>query len=228
MFHASLLSPYSKTPSHGPNFSRPPPDLIGGEEEYKVESIHSHRYFSRNKKLQFLIQWKGNTPSDDTWEPADTVYAPNLVKEYKQRTPRFHINSDPNNLSRSITLSPHWPLSQPGSLEPNPHCSRHLVPSSYTTSTQSTLTHHPLPTDPTSSLALHYTQVPQVHSRALYSPHLCSCPPAHLLLSEGQERNPLPISQSHLCLRLMPCPPLPRLSRPLMSPPHAPHLPNLS
>ena len=56
VFHASLLLPYSKTPSHGPNFSRPPPDLIGGEEEYEVESIHSHWYFGRNKKLQFLIR----------------------------------------------------------------------------------------------------------------------------------------------------------------------------
>ena len=56
VFHASLLSPYSEIPSHGPNFSQPPPDLIGGEEEYKVESIRSHWYFGRNKKLQFLIR----------------------------------------------------------------------------------------------------------------------------------------------------------------------------
>ena len=34
VFHASLLSPYSETPSHSPNFSWPPPDLISGEEEY--------------------------------------------------------------------------------------------------------------------------------------------------------------------------------------------------
>jgi hypothetical protein len=33
VFHASLLSPYSETPSHGPNFSQPPPDLINDEEE---------------------------------------------------------------------------------------------------------------------------------------------------------------------------------------------------
>ena len=66
VFHASLLLPYSETPSHRPNFSRPPPDLIRGEEEYEVESICSHRYFSRNKKLQFLIRWKGYAPSDDT------------------------------------------------------------------------------------------------------------------------------------------------------------------
>ena len=223
VFHASLLSPYSETPSHGPNFSRPPPDLIRGEEEYEVESIRSHQYFGRNKKLQFLIRWKGYAPSDDTWEPADSVHAPDLVKEYKQRTPGFRINNDPNNSSRSITLSPLWHPFQPGSLEPNPHHSRHLVPSSFTTSTQSTSTHHPLPTDLTSSLALHYAQIPRVHSRASYSPHLRSRPPTHLLLSGGQERNPLPISQPHLCLRLTPCPPSLRPNRPPMSPPHDHH-----
>jgi Integrase zinc binding domain len=34
VFHTSLITPYTETPSHGPNFTRPPPDLIDGEEEY--------------------------------------------------------------------------------------------------------------------------------------------------------------------------------------------------
>ena len=42
VFHASLLSLYRETPSHGPNFSRPPPDLIDNEEEYEVEQIKAH------------------------------------------------------------------------------------------------------------------------------------------------------------------------------------------
>jgi len=37
VFHASLLTPYHEMTTHGPNFTRPPPDLIDGEEEYKVE-----------------------------------------------------------------------------------------------------------------------------------------------------------------------------------------------
>jgi integrase-like protein len=37
IFHASLLSPYRESPEHGPNYSRPLPDLLEGEEEYKVE-----------------------------------------------------------------------------------------------------------------------------------------------------------------------------------------------
>jgi hypothetical protein len=39
MFHASLLMPYVKTDEHGPNYMRPPPDMIEGEEQYKVEAI---------------------------------------------------------------------------------------------------------------------------------------------------------------------------------------------
>jgi hypothetical protein len=43
MFHASLLLPYYETDAHSPNFSRPPLDLIDGEEEYEVECIISHQ-----------------------------------------------------------------------------------------------------------------------------------------------------------------------------------------
>jgi hypothetical protein len=56
VFHASLLLPYSETTSHGPNFSRPPPDLIDGEEEYKVEQIKSHQHYGQSRKLQYLIK----------------------------------------------------------------------------------------------------------------------------------------------------------------------------
>ena len=168
MFHASLLLPYSETPAHGPNFSQPPPDLISREEEYEVESIKAHCYFRQNKRLQFLIRWKGYLESDNTWEPADSVHTPDLVKEYKQRTPNFSINSNPNNSSRSITLHPLWHprLTHTGSLEPYPNRPRHLVPSSFTSSSQSARQDNLLPRDLTSSLALHYTPVPRIRSRA--------------------------------------------------------------
>ncbi len=45
VFHASLLTPYYETQAHGPNFTRPPPDLIDGEEEYEIERIVTHRQF---------------------------------------------------------------------------------------------------------------------------------------------------------------------------------------
>ncbi len=82
VFHTSLLNPYHETKAHGPNFTRPPPDLIEGEEEYEVEWIVTHRVFRRLKHLQYLIKWKGYPESDNSWEPADQVHAPDLVKHY--------------------------------------------------------------------------------------------------------------------------------------------------
>ena len=227
VFHASLLSPYSETPAHGPNFSRPPPDLISGEEEYKVESIKAHRYFGQNKRLQFLIRWKGYPESNNTWEPASSIHAPDLVKAYKQRMLSFSINSNPNNLSCSITLSPLWhpPRIHTGPLEPYPNRPRHLVPSSFTSSSQSARQASLLPLGPTLSLAFHYTPIPQVRSRVSLSSHSRSCPRTHLVLSGGQARSSLPISQSHTQPRLTYPTPSPQLwasCPPTMSPLHAP------
>jgi hypothetical protein len=44
VFHALLLSPYTEMKTHGPNYSRPPPDLIRGEEFFEVEQIRSHQH----------------------------------------------------------------------------------------------------------------------------------------------------------------------------------------
>ena len=83
--------PYSKTPSHGPNFSRPPPDLIDDEEEYEVEQIKAHRNFGRSKCLQYLIKWKGYPESDNTWEDATDVHAPEIIKQYHKHRPHQRI-----------------------------------------------------------------------------------------------------------------------------------------
>jgi hypothetical protein len=66
VFHTSLITAYTETPSHGPNFTRPPPDLIDGKEEYKVEQIRSHHTWGQRKTLQYLIKWKGYPESDNT------------------------------------------------------------------------------------------------------------------------------------------------------------------
>src|SRR6266850_619159 len=91
VFHASLLSPYHETQAHGPNFSQPPPDLIDGEEEYEVEWIAVHRYHGKSRSLQYLIKWKGYPEVDNTWEPADQIHAPDLLKTYHRRNPLKRI-----------------------------------------------------------------------------------------------------------------------------------------
>ncbi len=87
VFHTSLLSPYREMHAHGPNYSRPPPDLIKGEEEYEVERIINHQRTSRARTLQYLVKWIGYPEADNTWEPADQIHAPQLINAYHRQYP---------------------------------------------------------------------------------------------------------------------------------------------
>ena len=107
VFHASLLSPYHKTKAHRPNYSRPPPDLINGEDFFEVEQIQDHWHHGQLRTLQYLIKWKGNPESDNTWEPADLVLAPDLLKEYHKHWPLLGIKANQLTLQYSHHLP--WP-----------------------------------------------------------------------------------------------------------------------
>ena len=39
VFHVDLLTHYRETMAYGPNYERPPPDIIDGEPEWEVEKI---------------------------------------------------------------------------------------------------------------------------------------------------------------------------------------------
>ena len=81
-FYASLLSPYHETSEHRTNFLEPPPDVIEGEEEYEVEQVLGQRTYGQWKKKQYLIKWKGYSVAHNSWEPAENVHTPELVKRY--------------------------------------------------------------------------------------------------------------------------------------------------
>ena len=82
IFHTSLLTSYKETSEHGPNFLRPPPDLIDREEEYEVEAVLGHR--GRPGRCTFLIRWKGYSTAEDTWEPERNLgNAQPLIMDYK-------------------------------------------------------------------------------------------------------------------------------------------------
>jgi hypothetical protein len=51
VFHVDLLTPYIETDFHGPNYTRPPPDLINDEEEYEVEQVLSSRCHGKGCKV---------------------------------------------------------------------------------------------------------------------------------------------------------------------------------
>jgi hypothetical protein len=74
VFHAGLLTPYCETKKHGANFTKPPLEIVDGEEEYEVEAIRDHRYHGQGRKLQYLVKWKGYPEANNTWEPHDQVF----------------------------------------------------------------------------------------------------------------------------------------------------------
>src|SRR5258708_2695303 len=96
VFHIDLLTPYRETQMHGENYSRPPPELEEGEEEYEVEKILDHRKFGRGRKLQYLIKWKGYPDSENQWVDQHDVFAEEAVAEYEA------LRSGPKTYIRSI------------------------------------------------------------------------------------------------------------------------------
>jgi hypothetical protein len=95
VFHIDLLTPYRETIMHGPNYQRPLPDLVDGEEEYSVEKILDSRKFGRRRRLQYLVKWEGYPDSDNMWVDKDDVFADDKVREFKASNPakETHIRS---------------------------------------------------------------------------------------------------------------------------------------
>ena len=83
VFHIDLLIPYNETEEYGETYPQPPPELIDGEEEYEVEEIINERRHGRNRKLQYLIKWKGYPSSENSWIDSTDVHAPELIEEYR-------------------------------------------------------------------------------------------------------------------------------------------------
>ena len=71
VFHNSLLKPYVETLEHGPNFPRPPPEIVEGQEgHYEIEKILAARPTQNWKSTQYLVHWKGYPSLDNSWLPA--------------------------------------------------------------------------------------------------------------------------------------------------------------
>ena len=110
VFHASLLRPYHETSAHGPNYARPSPDLIDGEEEFEVERIERHHRHGHNRALQYLIKWKGYPSSDNTWEPQGNVRAPDIIREYWQSRETSSIKRGETSVSKQWQINSQSPF----------------------------------------------------------------------------------------------------------------------
>ncbi len=86
VFHTDLLTPYRETTTHGPNYKRPPPELVEGLEEYEVKKILDQRHMGRKRQLQYLVKWKGYPDSDNQWVNKEDVFAEEAIREFESKT----------------------------------------------------------------------------------------------------------------------------------------------
>jgi transposase InsO family protein len=89
VFHNSLLTPYKETNEHGPNFTRPPPDIADGEtDHYEVETVLHSRPTPNRRGIQYLVKWLGYPDSENSWVSASGMKkAINLVRQFHRRHP---------------------------------------------------------------------------------------------------------------------------------------------
>ena len=120
IFHADLLTPYHKTELYRPNFTKPPPDLINGEEEYEVEEILQSRRSGRQRKVQYLIKWKGCPDSENQWVDWNNIHADKALADFKKKNPDVvsHIKAGVDKMEHN---NPYIPMSD------NDHSSPPLV-----------------------------------------------------------------------------------------------------
>ena len=87
VFHISLLEPYVENTI--PERETPPPPPVSDELDfYEIEQILDSR--TRNRKVEYLVHWKGYSPDERTWEPFENLIVNGdypLVREFHYKNP---------------------------------------------------------------------------------------------------------------------------------------------
>ena len=138
VFHVDLLTPYRETEFHGANYACPPPDLVGEEEEYKVEQVLDERNYGCWKKKQYLVKWKGYPDSDNQWLDAkDMENAQELIAEFhnsnhevyshiRRALGHLHVLHSPSSTLLSTLIS--MPMSNASHTEPTIRVEENMTP----------------------------------------------------------------------------------------------------
>jgi len=106
--------PYKETDQQGPNFIKPPPDILEGKPEWEVKKILKEKSFGHWKKKQYLMRWKGYSPAHDSWTNAEDLHAPELLSDFQKTSSSIRTlpldKSTPACPTRHSTPSPSTPL----------------------------------------------------------------------------------------------------------------------
>ena len=85
VFHVSRLKPYVLSALHPPARTPPPPRLIDGGMAHTVRRLLKVR--NRGRGRQFLAQWEGYGPEENSWVPERHILDPALIREFFRQHP---------------------------------------------------------------------------------------------------------------------------------------------
>lgn len=86
LFHASKITPYKETEAYSPNYAKPPPDLVDGEQQYEVEAVVQSKV--DKGLLYYLVKWARWPGSDNTWQrPHDLENAREALIKFHEEYP---------------------------------------------------------------------------------------------------------------------------------------------
>jgi hypothetical protein len=94
VFHVVKLMPVPPDPIKGRQARPlPPPEIVGGEERYKVEEVINSRLWYW--RLEYLVKWKGYGHEENLWLVEGNIDAPELIAEFYRSHPNApkHISA---------------------------------------------------------------------------------------------------------------------------------------
>ena len=112
VFHVSRLRPYHDPSSFTQERKAPPPPppiKIEDVVEYEVEKILDKRI--KRNRIEYLVQWKGYPPEDNSWEPIRNLSnSPATIQDYETQVSSSQGDmlwaSRPNTGSKNRTAKP--------------------------------------------------------------------------------------------------------------------------
>lgn len=90
-FHVSFLKPYHEDPDPTRKQAKRAPPLIQKELEREAERILNHKSSGeshKNRRVSYLVKWKGLPESEATWEKAEALWQfEDRIREYLDSRP---------------------------------------------------------------------------------------------------------------------------------------------